>query len=178
VRATSHFTLGAAARATSGPAPRLLAGFALTAAWHYDRSPSIWSFAVQLVATTYPSVDWAAPGGSATFSLDAAALHLCPLRFAVPSARAALRLCASASAGRLEAHGSDTFSPRSTTRPFATAGGAALLAVTPHRYLELTASVEPGAALIRDRFTFDPETFYGLPRLIVTYGVAVAAIFP
>jgi len=103
-------------------------------------------------------------------------MHLCPLRLG--ARRAGLRLCASSTVGRLAVRGSDTFSARSRSRPFATAGGAALVAVTPHRRVELTAGVEPTAALVRDRFTFDPDAFYAVPRLILTFGVGVAVTFP
>jgi hypothetical protein len=132
---------------------------------------------VQVVASRYARESSAAPAGTATFGLDAASLYLCPLRLG-GAHWVNLRLCAASTAGRLVARGSDTFTPRSRPRPFLTAGGAALLAMTPHPRIELAASVEPAAALVRDRFTFDPAFFYAVPRLILTFGVGVAAKFP
>jgi hypothetical protein len=150
-------------------------GFALSLAWRLDRE-SPWTWAVQVVGATYARVGWATIGGSASFDLDALTLHVCPLRLGVR--RAGVRLCGSSTVGRLAARGEDTFSPRSATRTIASAGGAALIALTPHPHVELTASVEPAAALIRDRFTFDPAVFYAVPRLILTFGVGVAVTFP
>jgi len=150
-------------------------GLALDAAWELDRG-SIWSWAVRLVAAHHARDGWVTSDGTADFTLDVVTLQLCPARLG--TARAGLWLCAGSTAGRLIARGSDSFSPRSRERPFVTAGGAAVLAVVPVPWLEVTASVEPAAALIRDRFAFDPDVFHAVPRLILTYGAGIAAKFP
>ena len=162
-------------RAVRGPAPRLLMGPGLVAAWELERA-SVWSPLALVVATYYLREDTGATGGTATFGLDAIALQLCPLR--VGARLVSVRLCAAASGGRLVARGSDTFNARSRARPLFTAGGAALLAVNPHPRFELAASVEPAAALVHDQFAFDPNTFYAVPRLILTFGLGVAVKFP
>jgi hypothetical protein len=42
----------------------------------------------------------------------------------------------------------------------------------------VTASVQPGAALIRDRFSFDPTVFYRVSRLVLFFGAGLALKFP
>ena len=148
---------------------------ALVASWELER-PSVWSPAAQLVAAHYAREVSGTSGGTARFGLDLVSLHLCPLRLG--ERRVGVRVCAAAAGGRLAARGADTFTARSRTRPFVTAGGALLLAVTPHPRVELAASVEPAGALVRDRFSFDPNVFYAVPRLILTFGVGVALKFP
>jgi len=175
IPAMSRFWVGLGGRAVRGPAPRQLLGLGLVVAWELERA-SVWSPLVQVIGSYYARAASGATGGTATFGLDLVTLQLCPLR--VGDGLIGVRLCAAASGGRLVARGSDTFNPRSGSPALITAGGAALLAVTPHPRIELAASVEPAAALISHQFTFDPNIFYAVPRLIWTFGIAVAVKFP
>jgi hypothetical protein len=83
-----------------------------------------------------------------------------------------------AALGRLTVTGTDTWAPRTRSRPFVSAGGAILLTVAPHPRIELTASVAPQVALIRDQFRFNPNVFYDVPALALSFGLGASLTFP
>ena len=68
--------------------------------------------------------------------------------------------------------------PRTRSRPFFGVGGAALLSASPHPRVEVTASIEPQAALTRDQFTFGPNFFHEVPAIVWLFGVGAAVTFP
>jgi len=170
-----RFDVGGAVRFASGPAPSLMPGLAVVAGWERDTG-SVFSWKVQLTAAHHARNGWSTFDGSADFTLDLVTLAACPLRVGPHVVRA--RLCASAAAGRIVAAGTDTLAPRTRSRPFATVGGAASLAVSPFRRVEIAATVEPQAALIRDQFAFGSNVFHDVPPVVLFFGLGAAATFP
>ncbi|HEY7374258.1 MAG TPA: hypothetical protein VIF57_19000, partial [Polyangia bacterium] len=169
-----RFDVGAAARLASGPAPALMPGVGLTAGWERDTG-SLFSWKLQLGAAHYGGGGSATFDGTSAFTLDLLMLDVCPIRVAGWRARA--RLCGAAAAGRIRAEGMDALSPRTLSRPFVTVGGAISLAVSPHPRVEVTASVEPQAALIRDRFSFGANVFHDVPAVALFFGLGAALTF-
>src|SRR5207344_1929636 len=132
-----RWDVGAAFRIASGPAPALMPGLALVAGWERDTA-SVLSWKVELIAAHHAR-DASTFDGTGRFTLDLVTLHLCPLRVGSSIVRG--RLCASASAGRTFAEGTDILVVCTRSRPFVGVGGAASLAVSPHPRVEVTASV-------------------------------------
>jgi len=166
--------VGGAFRIASGPAPTLMPGLAVFAGWERDTG-SVLSWKVQLIAARHER-DTATADGGASFTLDLVTLNVCPVRVGAGAWRA--RACAGASAGRLLVEGRDTLATQTRSRPFAAAGGAASLAVSPHPRVEVTASVEPQAALIRDQVSFGPDVFHAVPPVVLFFGLGAAVTFP
>jgi len=170
-----YITAGVTGAVVSGPAPGLMPGIGIEVQAGLERA-SIWSPAVMLsVAHTWRS-DLKEAAGIAAFSLDLVSLDLCPARAVV--LRVEARLCASGSAGRLAAEGSDTYDPRSVARPFATAGGAARLAFPFGGRIQLGARVGAGATLWRDAFEFTPDVFHRAASVTLVGEVGVGVRFP
>jgi len=169
-----RFDVGAAFRIVSGPAPTMMPGLAVVAGWERDTA-SVLSWKVQLIATRHER-DTATVDGGAAFTLDLLTVNLCPLRLGTGAWRA--RLCGSGSAGRLVVEGKDTLATRTRSRPFVAAGAAASLAVSPHPRVEVAASVEPQAPLIRDQFSFGPDVFHVVPPVVLFFGLGAAVTFP
>ncbi len=168
-----RWDVGAAFRIASGPAPALMPGLALVAGWERDTA-SVLSWKVELIAAHHAR-DASTFDGTGRFTLDLVTLHLCPLRVGSSIVRG--RLCASASAGRTFAEGTDILVVRTRSRPFAGVGGAASLAVSPHPRVEVTASVDPQVALIRDQYAFGPNGFYDVPAVALFFGLGAAMTF-
>jgi hypothetical protein len=57
-------------------------------------------------------------------------------------------------------------------------GGALLLAASPHPRVELSASFEPQAALVRDTFGFGAYDFHEVPAVALFFGLGAALTFP
>jgi hypothetical protein len=167
--------VGAQVRFADGPAPVLMPGLALTGGWERDTA-SVLSLTVRLIVARHGLDGWYGPGGTAAFTLDLATLHLCPLSLGSRDGRA--RLCASATAGRMVAESMDNLSPRTRSRPFFGVGGAAVLSALPHPRVEVAASIEPQAALIRDQFTFGPNRFHDVPAVVWFFGAGATVTFP
>jgi hypothetical protein len=164
-----------AGRVISGPAPHPMPAAAIGLVAALDR-PSIWSPEVRLTAEHGWQNGVAEPGGTASFALDALALDLCFLRLSV--AAVDLRGCATATAGRLSASGSDTYSPASQARPFLALGGAAILEIALGRWVELAGSVEAADAPIRDAFEFSPDVFHRVSATTLTFDLGIGVRFP
>jgi hypothetical protein len=170
-----HFGGGALGQAIFGPAPGALPAVGVYLIAALDRD-ALWSPAVVLSATHAWSSGLVEPGGTATFTLDAASVDACVLRLHLAFWEA--RACATALYGRLAASGSETYSPASASRPFAAAGGAALMSVALGQLFELTGRVGAGASLIRDSFAFSPAVFHRTAAVTVTAGLGVGVRFP
>ena len=157
-----------------GPAPHAMPGpiVDLTVGW--DR-PSVWSPAVRLSAALAWSGTLSETGGMADFSLDTLALDACALRL-VPWKLEA-RACATGTVGRLVATGSQTYQGESVERPFAAAGGAALLTLPLGRAVEISARASAGASWIRDSFAFAPKVFYRAAPLFLAAGLTAGVRF-
>ncbi len=96
-------------------------GVAVAARVTRDR-PGLWSPALVLSFLHAVSGNLNETGGTADFTLDAATVDACPVRLAAAVFEA--RPCASLLVGRLDASGSNTYSPASAQRTFAASGAA------------------------------------------------------
>jgi hypothetical protein len=160
----------AAAEAISGPAPGPMYGVVLPGGLTLDRD-SIWSPAVLASLAHVGADDFVEPGGTAAFALDMAAIDLCPLR--PPSS-----LITVACGGTLVLSGSNTYSQRSASRPFATVGGAVVIAVPLGARFELRGRFGAGASLIRDAFEFTPSVFHRVASVTLVGDLGLGVRFP
>ena len=106
---------------TFGPAPAVMPGIALHGMAALERD-GVWAPALFVGLTHAWRSDLSQSNGAASFTLDAATVDVCPLRFGGSLLTA--RPCASALVGRLAATGSDTIDGASAARPFGAAGAA------------------------------------------------------
>jgi hypothetical protein len=171
---TRGFAVGILAGAVSGPAPTLMVGVGLEAQASLDRA-SILSPAVVLALAHLWSGDSREADGVADFSMDLLTLDLCPVRLAASWLEA--RACAAGSLGRLVAQGSNTYDPMSSSRPFATAGATARLALPLGSRVALRARFGAGAALWRDAFEFIPNVFHRVASVTLVGDVGVGVQF-
>ncbi len=167
--------VGAAAELISGPAPRVMPGVAVRAFAAFDRE-SIWSPALRLTAAHAWQGEIDEPGGTAAFSLDILSLDACPIRLTATIVE--LRVCATGTAGRLSATGSNTYSPSSQERPFVGLGGSAIVGVEIGSLLELSATFGASDALIRDAFEFSPQVFHQVSAMTLTGDLGLGLRFP
>ena len=77
--------------------------------------------------------------------------------------------------GSLLARGDETVSPSSSSRAWASIGGAADLEVPLTARLALTAVVAVEAPLRRDRYAFGSSDFFEVPFLVAIGGVSLVA---
>jgi hypothetical protein len=173
--ATSYLAGGVAGAAILGPAPALMPGVGVEIEAGLERG-TILSPALMLSLAHVWSGDVVEPAGTAAFTLDLVSLDLCPGRLLV--SRVEARLCAAGSVGRLAAQGSNTFDAASVTRPFATAGAAARLAVALGARFQLRVRVGAGATLWRDAFEFTPEVFHRAASVTLVGDVGIGVRFP
>jgi hypothetical protein len=159
-----------AAQTVFGAAPRVMPGIALYAMAARERA-GLWAPALVIGATHVWRDDLAEPGGTASFTLDAASLDLCPVRVRLGWLEA--RPCASALLGRMSARGSQTENGASASRPFAV-GGAAVTAGF-GSVIELSLRVAVGVTLIRDSYQFATDVFHraGLLTTSASLGLGV-----
>lgn len=162
------------ARAHLGPAPEPMLGpeFGLELSWNPGSVVST-RLAVTLSRAWSEAIETSA--GTAEFTLDQIQGELCPVRLG--GERWAIRPCLQGAGGRLSASGNRTDSPESATRQWGTLGASARASVLPIEPLELWASAGVGAALVRDRFQFEPVVFHAVPGEIPTFAVGLAAQF-
>ncbi|HET7539846.1 MAG TPA: hypothetical protein VFK05_08235 [Polyangiaceae bacterium] len=161
--ARGRFTVAAylAAEGIAGVAPGVMPGVALFVAAGVERA-SPWSPSVVLGVRHAWRSDVEAPGGRASFLLDAATLDLCPVRFRRGVIEA--RPCGSVLFGRFSAQGTDTANAApESVRPFWVVGGAAVVTAELPWQLEVSARLALGANLVRDSFAFSPTTFHEVP---------------
>ena len=172
IAATRRLAVGVMGEVVSGPAPALLAGAGIEVQASLDRA-SPWSPAIVLTLAHLWSADSTEADGVAEFSMDLLTLDLCPLRLAASWVEA--RACAAGSLGRLAAQGSNTYTPMSSSRPFATAGATARLALPLGSRVAILARFGAGATLWRDAFEFIPTVFHrvGSVTLVGDVGVGV-----
>ncbi|HZL20142.1 MAG TPA: hypothetical protein VFG23_20590, partial [Polyangia bacterium] len=159
----------------SGPAPHPMPAIAVRLFAALDR-PSIWSPALRLTFQHGWQNGVEEPGGTADFALDAVALDLCFLRLSIVAVD--LRGCATATAGRLSASGSDTYSPASQARPFLAVGGTAILEIALGRWVVLSGSVGAADTPIREAFEFSPDIFHRVSATTLTFDLGIGARFP
>jgi len=150
-----QFGVYVAGQTIFAPAPGVMPGMALYAMAALDRD-GLWSPALFIGATHVWRSDLSQPGGTASFTLDAASLDACPLQ--LRWTWLAARPCGSATIGRLIASGADTDAAASTHRPFAAAGVAVIAGFgTP---IELSLRLGLGVTLIRDSYELGTNVFH------------------
>jgi hypothetical protein len=173
--ATPYLGAAVSGELIAGPAPTLMPGAALELEAGLERA-SIWSPAMMLTLAHTWSGDVVEPLGTAAFTLDLVSLDACPLRLVL--LRVEARACAAGSLGRLAAQGSRTFDPGSVARAFATAGGAARLAVPSGSRVQVRIRFGAGATLWRDAFQFDRDVFHRVASVTLVGDVGVGVRFP
>jgi len=171
-----HFALQLAGDSFVAPAPGVMIGVGVRALAGVDTA-SIWSPALVLGAARAWRSGVEARGGTASFTLDAATLDACALRFALASVET--RWCAFLLGGRLSAEGSDTFNaPGTVARPFWVVGTSASFTASVGSRFEMTARLAAGVNLVRDEFKFDPVVFYEVPAITLAPSIGFGARFP
>jgi hypothetical protein len=167
-------------QALVGPAPKAMPAATVHALLELERS-ALWSPAL-FVGFTHAfgtSIGTGAntSGARAVFTLDAATLDACPLRFELPGFDA--RACGSALLGRLSAAGRSTYnSPGVIGRPFWVVGGAAVLTAPLGSWLEVSGRAGVGANLLRDSFEFTPVPFHTVGPVTVGVSLGLGARTP
>jgi hypothetical protein len=146
-----------------GVAPGVMPGAAAFAIASLE-GPSAWSPALVLAFHHAWRTDVHEPGGTASFSLDAATLDVCPLRFRLAAIEA--RPCGSALFGRFAARATDTFDPAAeSVRPLGVVGAAAVVTAHLGWLVEASGRLAVGANLVRDSFEFSPAIFHTVPPI-------------
>lgn len=148
-------------------------GLALGASWDRD---GIWSPALRLVAAHHWLHGVSATDGEADFELDTGGLDACPLR--IGGVSLALRPCANLQVGRLLASGSNTFQPRSRSRPFAALGASLVLEWLLPANFETSFGLSAGKTLILDEFAFTPTVFHRVSAITLGATLGVSLRFP
>ncbi len=170
-----RFTAAILAEAVAGPAPEVVPGPAIEIQAAFDRA-SILSPALALTFAHLWSDALNEDGGTAGFTLDLVGLDACPVRLGL--SRLEARVCAAGQVGRLAAQGSNTYDPRSVSRPFATAGGTVRFAILLPWRIEVRARFGVGATLWRDAFEFTPEVFHRVASVTLVGDVGIGVRFP
>jgi len=170
-----RFTAAILAEAVAGPAPEVVPGPAIEIQAAFDRA-SILSPAVALTFAHLWSDALNEDGGTAAFTLDLVGLDACPIRLGL--FRLEARVCAAGQVGRLAAQGSNTYDPRSVSRPFAMAGGTVRFAILLPWRIEVRARVGAGATLWRDAFEFTPDVFHRVASVTLVGDVGIGVRFP
>ncbi|HMF42846.1 MAG TPA: hypothetical protein VKQ32_19375 [Polyangia bacterium] len=152
-----RFGVAVAGQTIFGPAPNVMPGIALYVMAALDRGGA-WSPALFVGATRVWRDDLSQPGGSASFTLDAASVDACPIRLA--GSALTVHPCASALVGRMASSGADTGNGVSTARPFAVAGAAIAARFGVTASIELSLRLAAGVTLIRDSYQFGATTFH------------------
>lgn len=157
-----------------GAAPSVLPGIAVYVTAALDR-PGPWSPALILGGTHVWRSDLPETGGAATFTLDAANLEACPLRWRW--AHLTARPCATALVGRLASHGSGaTPMQAGASRPFAAAGAA--LAFGFGAKLEVSGRLGAGVTLLRDSYELANDVFYRAAAVTISASLGVGIRWP
>ncbi|MEI9937885.1 MAG: hypothetical protein WDO69_11765 [Pseudomonadota bacterium] len=170
-RSRVNFGAQVGAESFVGVAPGVMPGVALFAIAGLDR-PSVWSPALVLAGHHAWRTGVQEQGGSASFTLDAATLDVCPVRFRFAVLEA--RPCGSALVGRFAARATDTFnSAGKIARPFWVLGGAAVVTADFGGVLEASMRLAAGANLVRDSFEFSPAIFHTVPPVSAAASVGI-----
>lgn len=170
------FAAGANGIGMIGPAPKVMAGAALSLVWGWDRD-SRWSPAIVLVVGHLERNGLTFPGGRADFALDAVQLEVCPLWFGMGRQWRA-RSCALAMLGALTAKGAQTLTPASHHRLLTVVGGSVALTYQAAWRVEILASVGVGSPLQRYSFQFEPAVFHQVAPIAVMGGLGAGVRFP
>ncbi len=156
-----------------GPAPSVLPGIAVYVTAALDR-PGPWTPALILGGTHVWRSDLPEAGGAASFTLDAASLDVCPLRWR--RALLTARPCATALFGRLASQGSGAAMQAGASRPFGAAGAA--LAVGFGAKLEVSGRLGIDVTLLRDSYEFANDVFYRAAAVTISASLGVGMRWP
>jgi hypothetical protein len=160
--------------ATAGPAPRPLFGASLAASW---MGPGAGCFrpALELGGAASESPDAREAGGTAGFTwLTARAVaHL--LQWPPEAHGFVVRAGLAGDLGVLLARGSNTTSPATSSRPWASLGAVVGLDLPLAGWLVLRPGVGVEAPLRRDRYAFGAADFFVVPPVIATGAVTIVA---
>jgi hypothetical protein len=140
--------------------------------WNRD---SVISPAVQLRASHFWMIGYAAPGGVANFALDSGTVLGCPVW--LQEHRVSGQFCATVEAGRLLVRGTQTVKGTTKARPYVAIGASAAFEIDLGRGIAFTGFVNGAAPLVRDSFQFSPAVFYVVPKVVLTAGAGVAVRF-
>jgi hypothetical protein len=162
-----------AGQAIFGPAPAVMPAVTLSLTAMLNRDGR-WSPAMFVGVTHGSRSDLSEPGGTASFSLDAASLDVCPLRLRWSGLTT--RPCASALLGRLSSKGTDTQQGASATRPFATAGAA--MTASFGSTVELSGRLGIGLTMIRDSYEFATAVFHQSSLLTISASLGLGIHWP
>ncbi|HTB72199.1 MAG TPA: hypothetical protein VK762_03090 [Polyangiaceae bacterium] len=164
--------LGLSGLVTTGPAPRPLLGGALTASW-MPSGTGAFRPVLEIGGAVSASPDAPEAKGTAGFTWLTAHAVAYLLQWP-PGPGALLRGGLAGDFGALLARGSDTTSPASSSRPWASLGGIVGVEVPAGRFaVRVSAAVE--APLRRDRYAFGSTDFFEVPDVIATGAVSVVA---
>lgn len=151
--ATVVLDAGPVAQGLWGPAPGALPGFG----WHVRiaaEPPKLWSPALSLAIEHFERGGFVATGGNAEFGVTGFSVDACPI--AAWTGGFTLRPCASASAARIVAVGSNTYVPAEVARALWVLGGSALMALDLGARFSIIAVARVGTPLVRYAYAFDP----------------------
>jgi hypothetical protein len=172
--ARTGFDIDLGGLVASGPAPEAVFAGTVGVGWAQDRgflSPAV---GVGVAAGASPSVSES--GGRASFAWLVARLEGCGVRVAIAGVML-VRGCLLGDFGWVNARGSDTDSPASSSRGWISLGASTRweLPLGPRFGVHLVAGVE--APLRRDRYAFGASDFFQVPAVMATASASAAAYF-
>jgi hypothetical protein len=171
----SRFEVAAGGLLAAGAAPSPIVGGTLGAGWT-GADTGFFSPAVGLSVAAGLSPDLAESGGTATFAWFVVRGDLCGLRVALGSALR-LRGCLLADAGVLQARGSNTVAPVTSSRGWLSVGAATRLEVPVGARLGIHLVVGVELPLRRDRFAFGSNDFFMVPIAVASGSLSLVAYF-
>jgi hypothetical protein len=141
--------------------------------WSWDRN-SLLSPAFGLAALAGVAPPVTRSDGKASFAWLGARLSACALRWAV-SESLRIRGCMIGDAGSVLASGSDTVSPRATSRAWLSLGASSQFELSMGPRIALRGMVGVQAPTHHDRYAFASDRFFQVPVLTVTGSAAIVA---
>jgi hypothetical protein len=159
----------------AGPAPTVLLGGDLGFDWAVvTASPFSPALGLGIIAGAAPDVTRA--GGKASFSWFAARVTACAVRFAVGQVLQ-IRGCFLGDVGLVNARGSDTALPESSSRGWFSLGASSQLEFPAGARFAVRLVAAAQAPLRRDRYAFGAVDFFEVPAVIATGSLAAVGYF-
>ena len=171
--AGSRFGVTLGGLAALGPTPNALFGGELSLRWEATGA-GVFLPALELGASASRALDATEPNGTASFAWFTARAAAYLLRWS-PGARAVLRAGIAGDVGVLQARGSATTSPASSSRLWTSLGGAGDFEVPLGRAIAVITAVGVAAPLRRDRYAFGSTDFYQVPYVSGTGSLSIIA---
>ena len=171
-----HLAVEVGGLAAVGVAPTVIIGGGLGVGWAPPvAGPFAPALGVGVVAGAAPDV--VRSDGRASFVWLAVRLNACALRFDLGRG-STVRVCGLGDIGVVNARGSETVDPRSSSRGWLSLGASSQWEFPLSAAFAVVALAGAEAPLRRDRYAFGPADFYEVPVVIATGSVSVAAYFP